>query len=82
MLGASFDGLIINQHKFNDVSNNGYKYIHCDLVDVSGYMTITLTFGSSFVIAFSNMLYVGYFVKMSNFGVMAYNRLKLDVKRD
>jgi hypothetical protein len=37
-------------------------------------MTITLTIGSIFVTTFSNMFYVGYFLRVSNFGVMAYNR--------
>jgi hypothetical protein len=46
MLGASFDGLIMSQHKSNDVPSNGYKYIHCDMVDVSSYMIATLTVGS------------------------------------
>jgi hypothetical protein len=35
MLGVSFDGLIMSQHKSNEVLGNGYKYIHCDLVDVA-----------------------------------------------
>jgi hypothetical protein len=47
MLGASFDGLITSQQKFNDIPGNGYKYIHCDLVDVSNYMTIIDTHPSS-----------------------------------
>jgi hypothetical protein len=56
MLGASFDGLIMSQHEFNDVPSNAYKYIYCDLVDVSSYMTITLIVGFGFVTTFSNAI--------------------------
>jgi len=69
MLGACFDGLIVNQYGSYDVFSNGYKYIHYDLVDVFGYMTITFIVSFGFVPTFSNMLYVGYFVRVSNFGV-------------
>ncbi len=69
MLGACFDGLIVNQYGSYDVSSNGYKYIHYDSVDVFGYMTITFIVSFGFVTTFSNRLYVGYFVRVSNFGV-------------
>jgi hypothetical protein len=69
MLGACFDGLNVNQYGSYDVSSNGYKYIHYDLVDVFGYMTIIFIVSPRFVTTFFNMLYVGYFVRVSNFGV-------------
>ncbi len=67
MLGACFDGLIVNQYGFYDVYS-GYKYIQCNLIDVFGYMTITFIISFGFVTTFSNMLYVSYFVRVSNFG--------------
>jgi hypothetical protein len=35
-----------------DVLGSGYKYIHCDLIDCEGYMTMTLTIGSYFLFHF------------------------------
>lgn len=69
MLGACFDGLIVSQYGFYDVYSNGYKYIHCDFIDVFGYMIITFIISFGFMTTFSNMLYVSYFVKVSNFGL-------------
>jgi hypothetical protein len=63
MLGACFDGLIVSQYGFYDVFSSGYKYIHCDLIDVFGYMTIAFIVNFGFMTTFSNMLYVSYFVK-------------------
>jgi hypothetical protein len=49
MLGALFEGYIISRYGFYNVFGHDFKYIHCDLIDVLGYLTITLMVGSTFV---------------------------------
>jgi hypothetical protein len=53
MLGVVFERYIINIYGSYDVPNNGFKYIHCDLIYASRYLTVTLTIGSTFVTIFS-----------------------------
>jgi hypothetical protein len=53
MGGRCFEGYVVNRYGSYDVLGSGYKYIHCDLIDCEGYMTMTLTFGSYFAISFS-----------------------------
>ncbi len=38
-----------------DVVGSDYKYIHYDIIDFFGYMTISLTIGSNFVTIFSSI---------------------------
>jgi len=35
MLGVVFEGYIVNKYGFYNVTSNGFKYIHCDLIDVT-----------------------------------------------
>jgi hypothetical protein len=44
MLGASFEGWILKRYGLYDVVSNGYKYVHCDLIDTTRYF-ITITNG-------------------------------------
>jgi hypothetical protein len=43
----------MNSYKLYDVIGNGFKFIHCDLSDVSNYMLITLLLVSPFVTTLS-----------------------------
>ncbi len=43
-----------------------FKYVHCDLIFVFRYLTITLTMGSTFVSIFYGHFNVGGYIKMSN----------------
>jgi hypothetical protein len=38
MLGVVFKGHIVNMYGFYNVIGNGFKYIHCDLIDVLGIL--------------------------------------------
>jgi hypothetical protein len=38
MLGVVFEGYIVNRYGFYDVASNGFKYIHCDFIDVLGFL--------------------------------------------
>jgi hypothetical protein len=73
MLGACLKGYIVNRYGYANVLGNGFKYIHCDLTDPLGYLTITLTIGSSFVFTFSLRLNVGSFIWVLNFEVIFRN---------
>jgi len=55
----------MNSYKLYDVIGNGFKFIHCDLSDVSNYMRITLLVVSPFVTTFSGSphLNVGFYKK-------------------
>lgn len=37
MLGGCFEGYIVSRYGSYDVSNSGYKYIHCDLIDLGWF---------------------------------------------
>jgi hypothetical protein len=76
MFGACFEGYIVNKYGFADVLGSGFKYIHCDLADQIGYLTITLTIGSSFVFTFSPCLIMGFFIWVLNFGVTFKNKFE------
>jgi hypothetical protein len=76
MLGAYFEGYIVSRYGFANVPRNWFKYIHCDLVDPLGYLTIILTIGSSFVSTFFLHLNVGSFIWVINFGVTFRNRFE------
>jgi hypothetical protein len=38
MLGVIFEGYIVSMHGFYNVTDNGIKYIHYDLIDVLGIL--------------------------------------------
>jgi hypothetical protein len=38
MLGVVFEGYIGSKYGFYNVTSNGFKYIHCDLIDVLGIL--------------------------------------------
>jgi hypothetical protein len=76
MLGVGFEGYIVNMYGSVDVLGSGFKYIHCDLTNPLGYLTIILTIGSSFVSTFSLRLNVGSFIWVFNFGVTFQNMFK------
>jgi len=61
------------RYGFIDVLGSGFKYIHCDLVDPIGYLTIVLTIRSNFVYTFSPCLNVWSFIQVLNFGVTFKN---------
>jgi len=75
MFGACFEGYII-RYVFADVPGSGFKYIHCDLANPLGYLTITLIIGFNFVSTFSLRLNVGSFIRVFNFGVTFKNKFK------
>jgi hypothetical protein len=53
MFSAYFEGYIVSMYGFVVVSRNGFKYIHCGLLNLIKYLIITLTIGSNFVFIFS-----------------------------
>jgi hypothetical protein len=55
----------MNSYKLYDVIGNGFKFIQCNLSDVSNYMMITLLVVSPFVTTFSGSphLNVGFYKK-------------------
>jgi hypothetical protein len=69
MLDAIFEVYIASRYKSYDVANNSFKYIHCDLIDVLRYLTITLIVGLAFVTTFFPRLNVGLYIRVTNFGV-------------
>ncbi len=69
MSGAIFEGYIINMYDSYDVVSNSFKYIHCVLIDVLRYFTITLIVGLTFVTTFFPWLNVGLYIRLTNFGV-------------
>jgi len=56
MLGASLKGWIFNQYGCYNVVSNAYKYIHCNLINSHGFLTIILIINITFVISFSPCL--------------------------
>jgi hypothetical protein len=64
MLGAFFKGYIQSLYRSYDVVGSGYKYIHYDLIDVIGYMTISLIIKPNFVTTFPLWLNGGTFVRI------------------
>jgi hypothetical protein len=65
-----FCNYILNKYGFYDVPSNVFKYIHCDLMSVFGYYTITFIVGSTFVNLLFGHLNVGAFVQIFSFFVM------------
>jgi hypothetical protein len=76
MFGAWFEGYIVSKYGYVDVPGSGFKYIHCDLIDPIGYLTIILNVGSNFVCTFSPRLNVTSFIWVFNFGVTMRNRFE------
>ncbi len=62
MLGVVFEGNVVSRYESYDIPNNGFKYIHYDLINVLKYLTITLIVGSTFVTTFSSCLNVGSYI--------------------
>ncbi len=62
VLGASFEGFILSCYGLYDAVGSGYKYIHCNLTNSSGFMMITLMVKSTFMTTFSPQFHVGSFV--------------------
>jgi hypothetical protein len=73
MFGACFKGYIVSRYGYVDVLGSGFKYIHCDLVDLIRYLIIIITIGSSFVFTFYPRLIMGSFIPVLNFGVTFKN---------
>jgi len=59
MLGVVFEGYVVNKYGFYNATGSGFKYIHYNLTDPFGYLTITLTVGFTFVTTFFPHLNVG-----------------------
>jgi len=76
MFGVYFEGYIVSRYGFANVPRSGFKYIHCDLVDPLGYLTIILTIGSSFVSSFFLHLNLGSFIWVIDFGVTFRNKFE------
>jgi hypothetical protein len=76
MFGVCFEGYIVNRYGYVDVLGSGFKYIHCDLADPLGYLTITLTITSNFVSTLSPHLTVGSFIRVLNFRVTFINKFE------
>jgi hypothetical protein len=76
MFGAWFEGYIVSKYGSIDLLGSGFKYIHCDLIDPIGYLTIILNVGSNFVSTFSPCLNVTSFIWVLNFGVTFRNRFE------
>jgi hypothetical protein len=53
LCGACFEGYIVNKYGSANVLGSGFKYIHYNLVDPLGYLTIIMIVWSSFVFTFS-----------------------------
>lgn len=62
MLVAIFEVHIVSSYESYDVASSSFKYIHCDLVDVLRYLTITLIIGLAFVTTFFPRLNVGLYI--------------------
>jgi hypothetical protein len=86
MLGASFKEYIINRYGLYNGASGAFKYVHCDLIFVSRYLTITLTMGSTFVSTFHGHFNVGGYIKMSivenvlffkNFFILMYSAFSM-----
>ncbi len=56
---------------------SGYKYIHYDLTNVIGYMTIGLIVDSNFVTTFPLWLNVGFFVRI----IESFNNIIKNLRR-
>lgn len=67
---------MVNIYGSYDVPSSGFKYIHCDLIDASRYLTITLTIGSTFVTTFYPCLNVGLYIQIITFGVTFINKFE------
>jgi hypothetical protein len=52
MLGACFEGYIVNKYGSADVPRSGFIHIHYDLANPLGYLIITMIVGSNFVSTF------------------------------
>jgi hypothetical protein len=53
MLGVVFEGYVVDKYGYYNVVGSGFKYIHYDLIDPFGYLTIMLIVGFAFVTTFS-----------------------------
>jgi hypothetical protein len=76
MLDAIFEVYIVSMYESYDVANSNFKYIHCDLIDVLRYLTITLIFDLAFVTTFFPQLNVGLYIRVTNFGVTFWNKFE------
>jgi hypothetical protein len=76
MLSIVFEGYVVSKYGSYDVLGSGYKYIHYNLTDHLGYLTITLIVGSAFVTTFFHHFNVGLNIKIVNFGVTFKNKFE------
>jgi hypothetical protein len=56
MLNGCFKSYILNRYGSYDVVRTGYKFIHCDLTNKVGFLTITFIVRATFVTTFSPRL--------------------------
>lgn len=75
MLGAIFEGYIVSKYGSYDVPKSGFKYLHCDLIDLLGYFIVTLIANVAFVTTFSH-LNVGSYIRIVNFGPTFKNKFE------
>jgi hypothetical protein len=80
MLGVVFEGYVVNKYGYYNVVGSGFKYIHYDLIDPFGYLTIMLTVGFAFVTTFSPRLNVGSYIRIVNFNVTFRNKFERVIK--
>ncbi len=62
MLSGCFKSYIMGRYDLYDVVGSEYKFIHCDLIDKVGLLTITLIIRVAFVTTFSHCLNVNSFI--------------------
>lgn len=80
MLGVVFEGYVVNKYGYYNVVGSGFKYIHYDLIDPFGYLTIMLTVRFAFVTIFSPRLNFRSYVWIVNFNVTFRNKFERAIK--
>jgi hypothetical protein len=80
MLGVVFKGYVMNKYGSYNVTRSGFKYIHYDLIDPFGYLTITLIIRFTFVTTFSPHLNVGSYIRIMNFNDTFRNKFEMVIR--
>jgi hypothetical protein len=73
MLDGYFKRKVLNMYGSFDHSRNKYKYIHVNLTDKEDLTTIILSVANGNVHQYSTKLYIGLFVRVTNFNVFVKN---------
>ncbi len=70
----------MNKYGYYNVVGSGFKYIHYDLIDPFGYLTIMLIVGFAFVTTFSPHLNFESYIWIVNFNVTFRNKFERVIK--